>query len=126
MRRNGRPVFLDLRAIRMPPGAVASILHRISGLLLFLAIPGLLWVLERSLAGPEGYATVHEAFGSWPVRLALVLLLWGLTHHLLAGLRFLLMDLGAGHALAAARASARVVTAAGLLGLAVAAWGLLA
>jgi len=125
MRRNGRPVFLDLRAIRMPPGAVASILHRVSGLLLFLAIPALLWALERSLAGPEGYAAVRRALEPWPVRLALVVLLWGLTHHLLAGLRFLLMDLGAGHALAAARVSARVVTAAGLLGLAVAAWGLL-
>ncbi len=126
MRRGGRPVFLDLRAIRMPPGAVASILHRLSGVLLFLAIPLLLWALERSLAGPEGFEALRAALAPWPVRLLAVVLLWALTHHLLAGVRFLLMDLGLGHALGPARASARVVTAAGLLGLVVAAWGLLA
>ena len=126
MRRGGRPVFLDLRAMRWPPGAVASILHRASGLLLFLAIPLALWVLERSLAGPEGFERARAALSSGPARLALAALAWALAHHLAAGVRFLLMDAGLlGHGVRAGRASAWVAVTAGAVGLLAAAWGLL-
>ena len=125
MRRGGRPVFIDLRAMRWPPGAVASILHRASGLLLFLAIPFALWLLERSLSGPEGFGQVRAALASWPVRLALAALGWALAHHLAAGVRFLLMDAGLlGHGVRAGRASAWAAVAAGALGLLAAVWGL--
>jgi len=126
MRRGGRPVFLDLRAMRWPPGAVASILHRASGLLLFLSIPLALWVLERSLEGPEGFGQVRALLGGWPGRLPLALLAWALAHHLAAGVRFLLMDAGLlGHGVRAGRASAWVAVTAGAVGLLAAAWGLL-
>jgi len=125
MRRGGRPVFLDLRAMRWPPGAVASILHRASGLMLVLAIPLALWVLARSLEGPEGFAQARALLGGCPGRLVLALLAWALAHHLAAGVRFLLMDAGLlGHGVRSGRASAWVAVAAGALGLAAAAWGL--
>lgn len=50
-----RPVNLALLTIRFPATAVASILHRASGVLVFLLIPFLLWALDRSLASPEGF-----------------------------------------------------------------------
>lgn len=69
MTRQGRPVFLDLRKIRLPLNAVVSILHRITGVFLILSIPVLLWLLDRSLASPEGFAQavaiIHHRSAWW-------------------------------------------------------------
>lgn len=96
MRAHDRPVFLNLLQIRLPIAGFMSILHRASGLLLFLLIPGLLFVLDRSLSSPEGFAMVRDWLTA-PLPLAgLYLLLWALTHHLLAGIRYLLLDIHVG------------------------------
>lgn len=107
----------------MPAGAITSIGHRISGVLLFLSLPFLVYLLQRSLQGPDGFAAaVHWVESGW-IRAASVLLAWSLLHHLLAGIRFLLIDLGSGVDLPVARRTARVVNlAAGLLALAWAGW----
>ena len=55
---NKRPVFLDLTRIHQPVMAVMSIGHRISGVLLFLAIPVAVYLLDQSFSGPQGYADV--------------------------------------------------------------------
>mgnify|MGYP001605442134 FL=1 len=100
------PVFLNLFRIRMPAGAVASIAHRISGVLLFLSLPLLAWLLDLSLQGGEGYERAIALLQSTGVRLASVLLVWSLLHHLVAGIRFLLIDVHLGVSMPAARLSA--------------------
>ena len=116
MARQVRPVFLDLRKIRLPLNAVVSILHRITGVFLILSIPVLLWLLDRSLASPEGFAQV-VAIIHHPIGLvALALGLWWLLHHLFAGIRYLLMEFGIGEDRAGSLRTARDALYAGILG----------
>lgn len=110
-----RPVFLDLRLIRLPIPGVVSILHRISGVLMVLSIPLAAWMFERALASPEGFAATAAALDSWPVHLVLTLLAWSLLHHLLAGIRFLLLDVHIGLDRPVARRSAWSVLASALV-----------
>lgn len=91
-----RPVFLDLTRIRMPVNALVSILHRIAGMLLFLSIPVLIYLLDLSLRSEQDYEQVISWFDTLPVKLFSVLMVWALAHHLFAGLRFLLIDLRIG------------------------------
>lgn len=124
--RNNRPVHLNLFVIRMPVPAVMSIAHRASGVLLVLLIPWLVYGLQQSLAGAEGFAEVRAWFSGWLGLSLLFLLLWALLHHLFAGFRYLLLDIHIGVDKAPERASAWAVMlmaplAAALLLL----WGLL-
>ncbi|MGM0553099.1 MAG: succinate dehydrogenase, cytochrome b556 subunit [Pseudomonadota bacterium] len=115
MAQQARPVFLDLRRIRLPLNAVVSILHRITGVLLVLAIPVLLWLLDRSLSDPEGYAQVTAGLRH-PVGLAALLIgLWWLLHHLFAGIRYLLMEFGVGEDREGSLRTARDALYAGIL-----------
>lgn len=119
MSRNTRPVALDLLRIRFPVPAVVSFLHRVSGVILFLGIPLAIYLLERSLSGAAGYQSVARWLSSPPMRLLGLLLAWAFTHHLLSGIRFLLLDLDIGVTRPVARASAWLVNggaAAALLG----------
>jgi len=102
-----RPVYLNLFAIRMPLPAVVSILHRASGALLFVVgIPLILFVLQRALASPEAWADMRASFASPFAKGVAVVLAWGFFHHLLAGIRHLLLDAHVGVDLPAARRSA--------------------
>ena len=109
------PKFLNLAQIRFPIGAIASIGHRISGVLLLISLPFLVLALERSLRSEADYA----ALGTWlnsPWRaLLLVVMVWAATHHLLAGVRHMLMDIGIGSRLAQARMSAWSTIVAALI-----------
>lgn len=107
-----RPRFLNLLRIRMPVGAITSIAHRLSGILLFLCIPLAAFLLELSLRGSDGFDQAAQLLGAPPLRLVLLILAWSLAHHLLAGVRFLLIDLEFGSSLPAARASALAVNLA--------------
>jgi succinate dehydrogenase / fumarate reductase, cytochrome b subunit len=91
-----RPVFLELWRIHLPIPGFVSILHRLSGILMVLAIPVVAILFEQALSGPDGFAATAAILASWPVKLILLVLLWSLLHHLLAGLRHLLMDLDIG------------------------------
>jgi succinate dehydrogenase / fumarate reductase, cytochrome b subunit len=104
--QSNRPVFLDLWRIKLPATGIVSILHRISGVLMVLAIPAAAILLSEALSGPEGFAAAARLIASWPVRLALLVLAWSLLHHLFAGVRYLLLDLGIGLERPAARQSA--------------------
>lgn len=110
-----RPVFLNIFRIRFPAGAVASIAHRISGVLLFLSLPFLAWLLDLSLQGPAGYDRVIELLQPTWVRLCSVLLAWSVLHHLIAGIRFLLIDIHLGVSMPAARITAWSASIAGVL-----------
>jgi len=91
-----RPYFLDLVAIRLPMGGIVSILHRVSGALLSLALPCLLYTLMLSLRSPEDFQRVVDWFGGFFGWLMSMALIWALLHHFLAGLRHLGFDLGWG------------------------------
>src|SRR5450432_2111288 len=104
-----RPVYLNLFAIRMPLPAVVSILHRASGALLFLiGIPLVLCVVQRSLASPDAWAQMRSTLDAPLAKLVAIGLAWAFIHHLLAGIRHLLMDAHIGVELPAARQSAAV------------------
>lgn len=109
MRREGRPVFLNLLKIRLPVPGVASIAHRISGVLLFLAIPLFLFIFQRSMQGEAGYAEALSLLRHPLVMLISLVLLWSLLHHWLAGIRYLLIDVDVGVERSAARRSAWIV-----------------
>ena len=104
-----RPRFLNLLQIRMPIGAVASIAHRISGVLLFLILPAAVFLLELSVRSPEGFDQVRAILQAPVVQMLGLVLAWALLHHLLAGIRFLLLDLEIGIEREQARVSAWLV-----------------
>ncbi len=109
------PKFLNLLQIRFPVGAIASIAHRVSGVLLLVALPLLARTLERSLRSEADYQALLDATRSPWTALALVIVVWAAAHHVLAGVRHLLMDVGVGSRLVRARASAWTVLVAAVV-----------
>ena len=107
---NNRPKFLTLYQIRLPLPGLVSILHRISGALLFLALPLLLWMLQQSLHASDNLDILQSTAG----KLMLLVLLWAFLHHFCAGIRFLALDLHAGVKLSKARATSKLVLLASL------------
>lgn len=103
-----RPVFLDPLKIKLPVTATASLGHRISGVLLAVALPFLVQALALSLRGPESYGRV-AALAQGPWKWVLLILAWSLAHHSAAGVRHLLFDAGIGTKLAQAKRSAWAV-----------------
>lgn len=93
-----RPEFRNIHVTqivgyRMPPSALVSIMHRVSGALLFLALPLLLWLFELSLTSETAYERMAGVAAHPFTKLVLLVLIWALAHHLVAGVRFLLLDL---------------------------------
>jgi len=117
---SSRPVYLDLRKIHLPLPGWVSILQRMSGAVLFLATPLLLYLLQTSF-DIDGYVHLLVWLQLPTVKALLTLLLWGYLQHLLGGLRFLLLDIHVGTDLRAARKlSAATLFASGLLTLIIA------
>jgi succinate dehydrogenase / fumarate reductase cytochrome b subunit len=114
-RTDNRPKFLNLFKIRLPITGIASIYHRISGLILFLSIPFSLYLLQLSLSSEAGFKEAIAFLSSPWIKLALIILLWSFVHHLLAGFRFLLIDQNIGVSLPVASMSARLVVYATLI-----------
>lgn len=115
---NKRPKYLNLVKIRLPLPGVLSILHRISGVVLILALPFALAALHYSINDEAGYAKVVSLFGddgNWLLKLLVLEAAWALFHHLCAGVRFLLLDFHLGVSLAAARFSAVVAFVVSIL-----------
>ncbi len=112
---NKRPVFLTLYQIRMPVTAVLSILHRIFGVVMVIAIPLLIYQLDKSVSSEQAYAEVVECFSSPWIRVLTGVLAWFFIYHLLAGIRFLIIDLGVGTERVMARNTAWLVYALALL-----------
>lgn len=104
-----RPKHLALYQISLPLPGWISILHRISGALLFLALPLLLWILQQSLSSAEAHGELAAVLGHPASKIFLTLVLWAFLHHICAGIRFLVIDLDIGVALAPARASSKWV-----------------
>jgi succinate dehydrogenase / fumarate reductase cytochrome b subunit len=126
MPRDARPVNLPLLRLHLPLPGWVSILHRVSGALLFLALPLGVWALSVSLADEAGFQRLADGLAHPVARLALLGLIWAFAHHLLAGVRHLAMDADWGVDLKSARQSSLIVLlVSGLLTL-LAAWRLFA
>jgi succinate dehydrogenase / fumarate reductase cytochrome b subunit len=114
-----RPEFRNIHVTQIlqykyPAPALVSIMHRVSGAALFLALPFLLWLFELSVTSEISYERLAAFGGNALVKLVLVFLAWALLHHLVAGVRYLLLDLHLGVDRAPARASALTVYAVSL------------
>ena len=117
--RTDRPEFRNIHVTqivryRMPPAALVSIMHRISGAALFLALPFLLWLFDLSLISETSFDRMAAVASGWIVKLALLFLIWALLHHLVAGIRYLILDLHVGLDLPQARRNALAVFAISL------------
>lgn len=89
----------DLRTYRLPAAGIVSILHRVSGALMFLLLPFIVWLFDTSLSSEISFAKFRAAFNigigfvpGWFVKLVALALIWAYLHHLLAGVRHLYMD----------------------------------
>jgi succinate dehydrogenase / fumarate reductase cytochrome b subunit len=104
-----RPKYLNLLKIKLPLPGVVSILHRVSGALLFAVIPLFLGMFQLTLASAETYENVRQGLASPLVKLVLIGLVWGFLHHFFAGLRYLAMDMDYGLDLDKTRRSSKLV-----------------
>ncbi|EOY2074098.1 succinate dehydrogenase cytochrome b556 subunit [Vibrio alginolyticus] len=107
--RKSRPVNLDLQTIHFPITAIASILHRVSGVITFVAVGILLWLLSISLSSPMGFMEAADIVDSFFVKFILWGILTALAYHIAGGIRHLLMDLGHFEELDSGTMSAKVV-----------------
>ncbi len=110
-----RPKHLALHLINLPLPGIVSILHRISGLMLFFALPLLLLMLQYSLTSIETYTQLMALLANPLLKLILLGLLWAFLHHFCAGLRYLAVDLHYVRDLAQARNSSKVVMVVSLV-----------
>ena len=104
-----RPVNLDLTTIKMHPAANASILHRISGVIMVFAIGILLWTLSTSLSSAQGFSQIQGYLDGLFFSFIIFGCLSALTYHLLAGVRHLFMDMGHFEELASGNATAKLI-----------------
>ena len=91
--------FTDLTTYRLPPAGIVSILHRVSGVLMFLLMPFIIWMFDTSVSSEISFARFKAAFNSglgfvpgWFFKLVALALIWAYLHHFIAGLRHLWMD----------------------------------
>jgi succinate dehydrogenase / fumarate reductase cytochrome b subunit len=110
-----RPVNLDLTTIHFPITAIASILHRVSGVFLFAGVGFLLWALGASLESPESFTQVKECFDGFFVKLFTWAVVAALIYHLIAGCKHLLMDLGIGEDLESGQLAAKITLAGAIV-----------
>ena len=107
--KQNRPKNLNLFTIRLPINAVVSILHRVSGVGLFLSIPLILWALQALLTSEASYQQLTGWLSMWFVKLMLIGLAWAFFHHFFAGIRHLLQDIHWMTSLNNARLSSRIL-----------------
>ena len=101
-----RPIHLDLTRMKFPPMAIVSIMHRASGVILFLLLPFVLYLLEQSLVSQTTFMQLQQTFASPVMKIMMGLLISAVSFHFLAGIRHMLMDCGVAEGLKSARASA--------------------
>lgn len=110
-----RPVNLDLTTIKFPITAISSILHRISGVILFVMMPFLLYLLQQSLYSAEQFDLLADHMSGFFIKF----LVWGtlsaLLYHLVAGVRHIIMDMGFGESLAGGRLGSKLVIGLSLI-----------
>ncbi len=126
MKPIARPVYVNLFRIHLPLAGWVSILHRVSGVLLFVALPLGVWGLSVSLADESGFRRIADWMTHPLSRLVLLGLIWAFAHHVFAGVRHLALDVHWGTDLKHARQSSLAVLLASGLATLLAAWRLFA
>ncbi len=89
---DNRPVYLNLLKIRLPVAGMVSLIHRGTGVLLFLALPFAVYLLDLSIESEASFIAVQKILEQPIILIVQILLLWSLAHHFFAGIRFLLID----------------------------------
>lgn len=91
--------FTDLPSYRLPVAGIVSILHRISGALMFILMPLIIWMFDTSISSEISFAKFKGAFNVGMLglpgiiwKLLALALIWAFLHHSLAGLRHLWSD----------------------------------
>ncbi len=98
--RPGSPMrLIDATQYTLPPAAWVSILHRVSGIIMFVLLPFIIWMFDISLSSEVSYSRFTTAFAygvgfipAWFLKLVVLALIWAYLHHFTAGLRHLWMD----------------------------------
>ena len=106
---DNRPVNLDPGSIQFPLPALASITHRIPGVILFGAVAVLLWMLDTSLSSEAGFQSLQECLTSGVAKVVVWLMLVALIYHSCAGIKHLVMDAGIGETLEGGVMGAKIV-----------------
>ena len=106
--KHPRPVNLNLFTIHFPLPAIISILHRISGVILFLLIPVMLWGLGKSLSSAQSFDEIHACLTHPVCKLFLLAIFSALIYHMIAGIRHLFMDMGVGENVKSGRFSSKL------------------
>lgn len=123
MKKDSRPRFLNFLHLKFPITAIVSILHRISGVFIFLMLPFLLWVWQEALSSEAHFEAWRRCFESNAMKVGIALFLLAIAYHLLAGIRHLLMDCGWGETKQGAKWSASgVFVLTALFGVVLARW----
>ena len=104
-----RPKNLNLLTIRLPVNAIVSILHRVSGVGLFLSLPLILLTLQSLLRDEDSYQSLVRYLDAWFVKILLICLAWAFFHHFFAGIRHLMQDVHWMTSLQNARLSSRIL-----------------
>lgn len=104
-----RPKNLNLFTIKLPINAVVSILHRVSGIGLFLSIPLILLALQYLIRSKTDFTVLIGWLNTWFVKLVLIGFAWAFFHHFFAGIRHLLQDIHWMTSLNNARLSSRIL-----------------
>ena len=105
-----RPVNLDIGSIKLPITSYVSILHRVSGVVLFFAVALLLCVFDASLESEQSFESLKDSFSNPVAQFVIWAALAALAYHFVAGIRHLIMDFGIGEdSFESGRNSARVV-----------------
>jgi succinate dehydrogenase / fumarate reductase, cytochrome b subunit len=87
--------LIDALGYRLPLAGLVSILHRGSGLVMFVLLPFIIWMFDTSVTSEITYSQFTSVFrggAGWFVKLVVLVLIWAYLHHLIAGLRHLWMD----------------------------------
>ncbi len=99
--RPARPIHRNIHigqiiGYRLPAAGIVSILHRISGALMFLLLPFVLYLLDKSLTSTLSFDTFKAVTSNWFAKLVILALVWAYLHHFVAGIRHLVMDVHIG------------------------------
>ncbi|WP_138516714.1 succinate dehydrogenase, cytochrome b556 subunit [Rhodoferax bucti] len=104
--KRARPEFRNIHALhdlptyRLPPAGWVSILHRISGAIMFILMPFIIWMFDTSVSSEISFAKFTSVFNAgvgfipgWFVKLVALAIIWAYLHHFIAGMRHLWMDI---------------------------------
>lgn len=119
-----RPVNLNLWTIKFPLVAIASILHRISGFIIFLLLPLLLWVLQLSLDSAAGFAAISKYLQQPILKFIIWISTAAMVYHLFAGIRHLIADIGVAETVSSARRAVIIVFVLTIIVVTIAGWWL--